>query len=456
MRFGPRAGGELSGTKFKLFPQPSYLDSFERAETVWVSSPPGSLGPGPSDDRMYVVDPIGKPRPYGILPGPRGSTDLYMPPWRGTVHPPVEPDRAGHFDYLEPGTPAFEAAHLFGSARFVLDVWEDLFGRPIDWHFLADFERLELSLFEQFDNARAGYGFLEVGAETTETGELRPFSLNFDIIAHEMGHLMIYQEIGIPTDETEQGEYFGFHESAADMVAIIAVLHFDSVVQNLLETTSGNLYTFNELNRFAELSDNEQIRVASNDRRLSEFARGWSDEHDLSQPLTGALFDVLVDVFHESLLDRGLIDPRVEDLSDQIEDSPDYEAIMQPLFDQAYEADPAGFKEALLDARDYMGVALARTWSRLSPHYLNYDDVGETLLEVDRELTGGRHQRIIVNDFRWRDIGLVSVGPRRSPPDESSHAFSDRTAVPGEGESRPARSYAERMARVGRCGIPHT
>ena len=455
MGFGPGAGEGLSGTRFRLFPQPSFLDSFERAETVWVSSPPGSLGPGPSDDRMYVVDPVGKPMPYGIIPGPRGPAGLYLPPWNGPVRPPVAPDRAGHFDHLEPGTPAFEAAHLFGTARFVLDVWEDIFGRPIDWHFLPDFDRLELSLFERFDNARAGYGFLEVGAETTETGELRPFSLNFDIIAHEMGHLIIYRELGIPTNETEQGEYFGFHESAADMVAIIAALHFDSVVQDLLETTAGNLYTFNELNRFAELSDNKQIRLASNDRKLSEFARGWSDEHDLSQPLTGALFDILVDAFHESLLDRGLIDPSVEDLSDRIEDSPEYDAVMQPLFDAAYEADPNGFKEALLDARDFLGTALAETWSRLSPHYLNYDDVGESLLRVDREMTGGRHQRIIVNDFRWRDIGLVSVGPRRTPPDETSHAASDRTVVPPAPAEGPARSYAERMAQAGRCGIPH-
>ena len=85
MGFGPRPEDGLSGTRFRLFPQPSFLDSFERAETVWVSSPPGSLGPGPSDDRMYVVDPIGKPSPYGIHPGPRGSTDLYLPPWRGAA-----------------------------------------------------------------------------------------------------------------------------------------------------------------------------------------------------------------------------------------------------------------------------------------------------------------------------------------------------------------------------------
>jgi hypothetical protein len=451
---GPIAAGRRRGTKFKLFPQPSFLQSFERAETVRVSPPAGTLGAGPSDGRMYVVDPIDKPEPYGISRGPGGRSRLYLPPWNGAIHLPVEPDAWGHFDYLQPDTPEFKAAHLYGTVRFVLDVWEDLLGRRINWHFWPEYEHLELSLFEQFDNARAGYGFLEVGAELTEDGEVRPFSLNFDIIAHEVGHLIIYDEVGLPTLATEQGEYFGFHESAADLIALVAVLHFDTVVENLLATTRGNLYTFNELNRFAELSDNEQIRLASNSYKLSDFAEGWSDEHLLAQPLTGAMFDILVDVFHELLLDRNLIAPEVEDLSDRIEQSPEYETIMQPLFDLAYDAHPDGFKAALLDARDHLGTMLALAWSRLSPHYLNYDDVGDALLDVDYELTDGRYQRIIADNFRWRDIGLVAVGPRLSPPNDTSHAFSTRTAVPARQEPLARLSYYQRRALAGRCGIP--
>ena len=45
-------------------PQPAFLDGFHEPETVVVSSPAGSLGPGPSDDRMYVVDAIGKINAY--------------------------------------------------------------------------------------------------------------------------------------------------------------------------------------------------------------------------------------------------------------------------------------------------------------------------------------------------------------------------------------------------------
>jgi hypothetical protein len=299
-------------------------------------------------------------------------------------------------------------------------------------------------MLRHLNNARAGYGFMEVGSNRSETGATRPFSLNFDVLAHELGHLIIYSEIGLPALDAIQGEYFGFHEAAADLTALVAVLHFDPVLDHLLEMTRGNLYTFNELNRFAELSENEEIRIASNERKLSEFVAGWTKEHDLSEPLTGAIFDVLVDVFHESLLDRSLISPAVEDLFDQVERLPESEGIIQALFDQAYDRHSHHFREALLEARDYLGVALARLWKRLSADDLNYADVGAAFLEVDQELSGSRYRRIILNNFLWRDIGTATVGPRMAVPDPDSHAFSPRTMEPARGGAQQRMSYRER------------
>ena len=48
------------GTKFKLFPQAPWLQGYAEPEIVRVSAPAGSLGPGPSDGRMYVIDPVDK------------------------------------------------------------------------------------------------------------------------------------------------------------------------------------------------------------------------------------------------------------------------------------------------------------------------------------------------------------------------------------------------------------
>ncbi|MCU0973506.1 MAG: hypothetical protein MUF80_06075, partial [Burkholderiales bacterium] len=79
---------------------------------------------------MYVVDAIGKHLPYDYP---------YLPPYHGRHHPPVEPGADGHFDHLEPASREFMAAHLYGTLRFVLDVWEKYFGGEIPWHFADDY-----------------------------------------------------------------------------------------------------------------------------------------------------------------------------------------------------------------------------------------------------------------------------------------------------------------------------
>lgn len=443
-----------AGTRFRLFPQAPYIAPFNEPETVWVSPPAGTVGPGPSDDRMYVIEPTGKAHPYGTPMRRHGSTAPHLPPWDGETQPPAMPDPDGHFDHLEPGTTEFEAAHVYAVIRRVLDIWEHYFGRTISWHFRRDYERLEVVVLPELDNALMGYGFMEIGYHHEPSGDVRPFTLNFDVIAHEVGHSIIYSEIGLPTVETERGEYFGFHESAADTVALISALHFDSVVDELLRNTSGNLYTLNSLNRIGELTENKQLRLAANASRLSDFATGWIDEHKLSEPLTGAVFDILVDIFHEALLERGLISPQVEDLADRVERRPEYADLIQSLFDEAYAENHGGFKDALLATRDILGYYLAETWSRLSPHYLGYDDVGATLLEVDLEATAGRYERPIARNLRLRDIGLVRVGPRLAPPTAESHVFSPRTHVPEQATPQRKLSYRERMASARNRGLP--
>lgn len=417
----------MEGTRFLLYPQAPFSDAFAEPEVVVVSSPAGSLAPGPADNRMYTVFPIGKAEPYGIAP--TGGGDAAMPPWEGDIHPPPEPDDEGHFDYLEPGTPQFEAAHLFGTVRFVLDVWEGYFGHEIPWHSARHYDRIELSMLPSLQNAYSGYGFIEMGSNL-RNGEYQPYSLNFDVIAHEVGHALIYSVVGLPDPGTARGEYFAFHESAADLVAMLSSLHFNSLVDDLLLTTSGNLYMFNAINRMAELSANEQIRIAANDVRLRAFAKGWVKEHKLSQPLTGAFFDIFVDIFHEFLMEDGLISPEVEDLSDQLLATPEYADVMQGHFDEAFAADPDGFKSALLEARDILGLYLAETWRRLNADWLDFVDVAETFLQVDAEVNNRRFERLALGNFRMRDIGKVKVGPQLKPLGADSHAASARTVAP--------------------------
>src|SRR5882757_7630929 len=108
-------GGRSGGTRFRLYPRPPFVHPDWPAEIVTISSADGPIGPGPSDDRIYLINPIGKALPYGVNPGPLGTPHLDLPPWRGRIRPPVLPDAEGHFDYLTLGMPEFEEAHVFAT-----------------------------------------------------------------------------------------------------------------------------------------------------------------------------------------------------------------------------------------------------------------------------------------------------------------------------------------------------
>jgi hypothetical protein len=389
------------GTRFRLFAQYPALAAFREPETVWIARAPGTVAPGPADERMYVVDAIGKPGPYDYP---------YLPPYVGPACPPALPSSDGHFDHLEVDSPAFRSAHMYATVRRVLDIWESYAGHRIEWHFGAIHNRLELVPYIDWANAQAGFGFIEAGYALDERGVPRLHWQNFDVLAHEVGHLLIYSEVGTPPLGTRTDQYFGFHEALADLVALVGCLHFHTVIDHVLRRSAGNLYYLTELNRIGELSETTQLRIADNDLRMSDVedlsgAQNISCAlHDLSQPLTGAIFDIFVDVYQQHLVDAGLISADLDRASGRVSgilvDDPEIEV----RFAAAYEGRHEAFKAVLLETRDYLGTGLAHAWRRLSPHYLNYLDVLDALLAVDRYLTGGRFAQTIWESFAWREI----------------------------------------------------
>jgi len=387
-----------SGTRFRLFAQARYLAAFSVPETVYVSTPPDVIQSGPADERMFVVDAINK-RPYGGAGG--------QPQWQGQRRDPVRAGTDGHFDHIDINSREFSCATMYATVRRVLDIWQDYFGHRIDWFFEVDFQRLELIPVIEWDNAQSGYGFLEFGFGRLPCGGIdhqTPYCQNFDVLAHELGHNILFTEVGVPSSSaTETDEYGGFQESGGDLTAIVASLHFNSVVDHMLLNSKGNLFSVNELSRLGELPDGREIRVAFNYERMSTVS---TEPHDLSLPLTGAIFDIFVDRFQKELVARGLITPELARRSTHgVAPNSDLPAI-QAAFNQAYTGHEEAFKTALLVARDYLGRLLAITWSSLSADNLSYHRVGRALLTADQTLTQGANRDSIRECFAWREITL--------------------------------------------------
>lgn len=384
-----------NGSKFLVYPQNKNLRGFEQPEVIYINLTPGSIQAGPEDDKMYVVDAKDKLQ-YRF----RGEG----PPYQGPRFPPVEPNQEGHFDHIRPGTRAFSSTVMYATVRRVLDIWEDYFGHPIQWFFQNEFSKLELIPRVKWANAHSGNGFLEFGFGRDENGKLdenNPYCENFDVLAHEIGHTIKNSTIGWPDSmETLTREYRGHHESFGDLVAIVSVMHFDSVISHILETTKGNLFSVHELSRMGELSQSREIRRAFNNKKMSDVDP--NGEHNLSEPFTGGAFDILVEVFQHNLIERGLIS---EELGKRAYDAHHKKVPeVQGEFTLRYQGKETEFKQALLDARDYFGKLMATAWSKTSPDNLSFGKVLNNIIEADQELSEGKYKQTILDCFDWRQI----------------------------------------------------
>ena len=405
--------------RLRIFPQAPLGGGVPRLETITVSPRAGSVGPGPSDRWMYTIEAPGK-RPY------KPNRSPTMPPWRGTTAAPATPSRQGHFDHLLPGDPGFRAVHLYGCARFALDVWEDYLGAPVAWHFARHFQRLELVALEDWPNAHMGYGYLEAGQRRVGR-TVADYALNFDVIAHEIGHGLMMAFAGRVRPDRVTGDYEALHEASADWAAMIASLHLGTVVEELLESTRGDLDGANRLNRFAELSSTRQIRMANHRRTMWDFVRGWSSEHQIAQPLLAALFDAFVETYKEILVRHGAIPRALDDLADMAERDPAWRGRVRAGFARAYGRHPERFHAAVAEARAIAATVMVGVWRRAEPDRFRLRDMGPILAEIDLAQFGGELRPIVMGCLARRGIGIVPLGPRLRPPGRDSHLHSERT-----------------------------
>ena len=147
------------------------------------------------------------------------------------------------------------------------------------------------------------------------------------------------------------------------------------MVEELLETTRGDLDTANRLNRFAEFSTTRQIRVANNRRTMWDFAAGWDNEHDLAQPLIAAFFDAFVGIYKAILVRHGAIPRALDDLAEMAERDPAWRGRARAGFARAYARHPGRFHDALAEARDIAATMLIGLWSRADPTTFRLGDI---------------------------------------------------------------------------------
>jgi hypothetical protein len=391
---------DRGGTRFRVLPQPAKLGF--APVTVHVDVQPDDIGPGPTDAIIETIDAINK---FGYH---RDDDEALRgrPPYRGRRRPALPPNGDGHFEF-EPGTPEFSVAAPFAIVHTVVRIWRHYLERPVRWDFAtAARPRLELIPHIRSYNAWSGDGALEFGYPDYPDRVTNPFCENFEVVAHETGHLIMRSVIGTMPDDQKSLQHRAHEEAAADLIAMFSVLQFAPVLDHVLADTDGQLYGANVLSRIGEwgVTKSDVERTLFNEATLTSVRERRSvDKHALSLPFSGAVYDLFVEAFQARLVEGKALTREVADRSRHRPGAPLRAG--RAAFTRARREKPEQFREALLGARDEVARLLAQAWRATPRDGVTFAGVAGRILAADAA-AGGRRAALIRDVFAARGIAL--------------------------------------------------
>jgi hypothetical protein len=132
--------------------------------------------------------------------------------------------------------------------------------------------------------------------------------LSADIIHHEFGHAIL-DGIRPHFIESSSVQTAAFHEFLGDMTAILIILRNNKFRRNLAEQTGGDISEADQLAFIAEefgrtVQDRPYLRSANNELTMDDIKDAHSP-HEVSQVLTGAMFEILRRFSEHYLEERG-------------------------------------------------------------------------------------------------------------------------------------------------------
>jgi hypothetical protein len=247
--------------------------------------------------------------PNRALPGPRDARITNGSPGLA----PVSSNVFG--DFLQtPGTDAFDAVQGYAVVRMTLTMYERARSliagspQPIPWQWNGAANQDPLAVFPRGlpDVMNAFYSrtqralkfgdFIRQGSSPPE----RVYTCrSLDIVAHEAGHAILD---GLKPNWILFGsspQTGGLHESFGDLSAIFLALSQLDQAESVIAITKANLHDKIFLSDMAEqfglaLGRPNGLRNADNDLRLSQVG---TEVHAISQVFTGAIYDILADIF---------------------------------------------------------------------------------------------------------------------------------------------------------------
>jgi hypothetical protein len=245
--------------------------------------------------------------PGVVLQGPRDARIVSGTP--GIA--PVSPNAFGDF-IQSPNTDQFDAVHTFAIVRQTLTMYQRALASdgaeaplPWQWNSASNTEPLQVfphglpnvmnAYYSRSDRALKFGDFVASGAS-----ERLYTCRSLDIVSHETGHAVLdglKPQWLLSSNPPQTG---GLHESFGDLTAIFLTLSQLDQVEAIIAQTRADLHDKTFLADMAEqfglaLGRPNGLRNADNDLKLSETG---NEVHAISQVFTGAIYDILADIFH--------------------------------------------------------------------------------------------------------------------------------------------------------------
>ncbi|NKZ05817.1 hypothetical protein [Actinomadura latina] len=218
---------------------------------------------------------------------------------------PVVRNISGDFVFAA-GSPQFDCAHAFAVVRQTIAMYERHNGGdpiPFAWNVGGNTDRITVF-------PHAGEGANAFYSRTAKAlkflfftpqgdGAVLHTCRSLDIVAHETGHAVLdgLKPGWLSADNPPQTG--GLHEAFGDITAIFLALAEPDQAEALVALTKANLHDKSFLSELAEefgkaLGMPSGLRNADNDLKLGQVG---NEVHAISQVFTGAIYDVLADMF---------------------------------------------------------------------------------------------------------------------------------------------------------------
>jgi hypothetical protein len=255
-----------------------------------------------------------------VLDGPRDARIVPGDP--GIA--PVSPNAFGDFITM-PDTPQFDAVHTFAVVRQTLTMYQRALSAvgsamplPWQWNSSVDTAPIQVYPYGLPNVMNAFYSrsqcCLKFGDFVPSGQSGRVFTCrSLDIVSHETGHAVLdgLKPAWLGADNPPQTG--GLHESFGDLTAIFLALSQLDQCEAVIAQTKARLHDKSFLADIAEqfglaLGASTGLRNADNDLTLSDAG---SEVHAISQVFTGAVYDILADLFaferNPALLDDAMV-----------------------------------------------------------------------------------------------------------------------------------------------------